>query len=201
MRHFLLVTVTCALALVASPRVHATTVSPPEFSELVNGADFVVRARVVGISHELRRNGAKTLPYTKVELEVKEVISGTPPSPLVLLILGGPVDGDELVIAGAPRFVVGDEDILFVADNGRSIYPLYGMMHGRYPILREAGTGREIIARSNHQPLGDTAEVSLPLADGATAALARRVAGGGHGLGPTEFVNRIRAARKPAAGK
>lgn len=198
MRYRQLALLLLTLAFATGVPLGGTTVSPPEFTELVNGADYVVRARVVGITHEIRTIGAKSLPYTLVALEVKEVISGTPPSPLVLTILGGPINGDELSIAGAPRFAVGDEDILFVADNGRSVFPLYGMMHGRYPILREASSGREIVARSNHQPLGDTAEVGLPLADGATGVIARRVAGAGYGLGPSEFVSRIKAARKPS---
>jgi len=189
------------LVLGGAGPVAATTVVPPEFSELVNGSDYVVRARVIAITHEVRTTGSQPTPYTKVELEVREVISGTPPSPLVLTLLGGPLNGSELVISGAPRFAVGDEDILFIAGNGRSIFPLYGLMHGRYPILKEASTGREYVARANGQPLTDPAEIALPLADGAMAAVARRVVGAQDALSPLEFATRVKSTRKPTSAK
>jgi len=102
---------------------------------------------VVGITHEVRTVGAKSTPFTRVALEVRAVISGKPPLPLVPTLLGGPIDGTELVTVSVPRFAVGDEDILFIADNGRSIFPLYGMMHGRYPVRRDASS-RNVLIRA-----------------------------------------------------
>jgi hypothetical protein len=189
------------VSLFSARNLSATTVAPPEFTELVNGADYVVRARVIGISHEVRTIGAKSTPFTLVELEVREIISGKPPSPLVLTILGGPIDGTELVISGAPRFALGDEDILFVADNGRSIFPLYGLMHGRYPIQRDAATGREYVTRVNGEPLDDTSRVSLPLIDDALMGALPTAARGNQGMSPSDFASRIQASRKPTSSK
>ena len=189
------------VALLPGGYLFGTTVVPPEFTELVNGADYVVRARVVGITHEVRTVGAKSMPFTQVALEVRAVISGEPPLPLVLTLLGGPIDGTELVISGAPRFAVGDEDILFIADNGRSIFPLYGMMHGRYPIRRDASSGREYVTRVNGEPLDDTSRVSLPLIDDALLATVRRTARDDQGMSPSDFASRIQASRKATSSK
>jgi hypothetical protein len=189
------------LALLTAGLATATTVVPPEFPELVNGADYVVRARVAAITHEVRTIGGKSTPFTLVELEVREVISGKPPSPLVLSLLGGPIDGSELVIAGAPRFAVGDEDILFIADNGRSIFPLYGLMYGRYPILKEVSSGREYVTRANGEPLDDTSRVGLPLADGALVSAVSGALRNVQGMTPSDFASRIQASRKPTSAK
>ena len=63
--------------------VQATTVVAPDFNTLVRDSDYVVRAVVKSITYtEKAKPGKRTLPYSLVELEVKEVIVGTPPSPL-----------------------------------------------------------------------------------------------------------------------
>jgi len=178
----------------------ATTVVPPEFGELVNGSDYIVRARVTAVSYEARVRGEREIPYTRVELEVLEVIAGAPPKPLVLVMLGGRIGERTLVVEGAPQFAVGDEDILFVSGNGRTIYPLYGLMHGRYPVLREAQSGRAYVARSNGLPLRDPAEVSLPVPTGPAAEIARRLASSADALTPETFAAQIKAAlTRPSA--
>ena len=174
----------------------ATTVIAPSFTQLVRQADYIVRATVKAVTSEMRTDGAHQHIVTKVELEVHEVISGTPPQPLVLLMLGGKVGAEEMVVDGAPRFKLGDEDILFVRGNGRQISPLVGMMHGRYPITREAGTGREFMTRSNGTPLTSEEDVARPMAGSiSTAATPGAPAGPTHpALSPAEFITRIKAA-------
>jgi hypothetical protein len=177
----------------------ATTVIPPEFPELVNQADYVVRAVVKSVTSEWRETGGQRSIFTLVELDVKEVIAGSPPQPLVLQLLGGRVGEEELRIAGAPKFKIGDEDILFVQGNGRNAFPLVAIMHGRYPVLKETGTGRQYVARSNHTPLQDTAEVALPIVEGQAAPVQQRRSSPASALTPAEFVQRIKAAVDPSS--
>ena len=182
------------LAAVAAP---ATTVRPPEFDNLVGQADYVVRAVVKSVTAELRTSGPHRHIITKVELDVREVICGTPPQPLVLEMLGGRVGAEEMVVDGAPKFKVGDEDILFVHGYGRLFTPLVALMHGRYPIKREAATGREYIARSDGTPLTSEQNVSQPMAETAAVqttpgeSVAPTTA---PALTPADFVSRITAA-------
>ncbi len=179
------------LALTA-PTSNATTVIPPEFAQLVNGSDCIVRAVVKKVSSLKKTRGHGVKIFTEVELEVVEVIAGSPPAKLTLEMLGGRVGQEELTVQGAPKFQVGDEDILFVNGNGRNVSPLYGMMHGRYPILKEAATGRTYVARSNKVPLHDPAEVSLPMTEGATAELQRRALITTGALTPEDFIRQIK---------
>jgi len=99
-----------------------------------------------------------------------------------------------------PEFRVGDEDILFVAGNGRDFYPLYAVMYGRYPVKRDKRTGREYVTRSNGVPLGDVAEVALPMGEGPAATLQRRLRPAGDGMLPAEFAARIRQDRDMVQG-
>jgi hypothetical protein len=180
--------------LVGLSSLQATTVTPPEFSQLVNEADYVVRAVVKGVTVVEKANpGKRTLPYSMVELEVKQVIVGTPPSPVILEVLGGKIDGREMYIEGAPRFTVGEEAIFFVQGNRTQIFPLVRMMHGLYPIKKSTDTGREYVTRSDGEPMKSTVEVQRALhredTNGndplATEALA---------LSPESFVTQIRSA-------
>lgn len=167
------------LALLALPALgvwlHATTLIAPDFDKLVNSADYVVRATVKSVTSEWRQNPDNPgKPYigTSVELEVLEVISGTPPSPLVLSLVGGRIGDRELTVDGAPKFTVGQESILFIRGNGRQIVPLVGMQYGHYPVRRDARTGEAQVMRSGGKLLYSEQEVALPEA-AASAAPAR----------------------------
>lgn len=152
----------CASLLLVSDTLQGTTVVAPEFAELVNDSDFVVRSKVRKVNSSWETHNGQRHIFTTVELDVVETLGGTPPKPLVLLFLGGRVGNEELVIEGVPSFVVGQEDILFVRGNGRQFCPLTAVSHGRYPLTRgQDGVVR--VNRSNHSPLHKVNEVVLPL--------------------------------------
>lgn len=189
--------IAAALLVGLVPAARATTVVPPEFTALVNTSDYIVRAVVKSVTAEERAapSGTKMI-YSKVELEVKQVIAGQPPSPLVLDVLGGRLGGRELAIGGAPKFNVGDEAIYFVQGNGRQIYPLTTMMHGLYPIRKEVGSGREYITRSNGVPMRDVREVSRSMDADAGVSAPQKEQLAATALSPANFVLSIRATAK-----
>ena len=187
-----------ASGVVLADRIEATTVIPPDFDQLVNESDYVIRSVVKSVTTEYRPSASGRKIVTKVELEVHEVVAGTPPAQVVLELLGGRVGDEEMVVEGSPRFQVGDEDILFVSGNGRTVCPLFAMMHGRYPIMKEAATGREYMARSNRVPLMSTSDVALPMGQGATGTLQLRLASPAQALPPGEFVQQVKAAINPS---
>jgi hypothetical protein len=176
-----------ALALLlTAPLARATTVLQPTFEELVGSAESIVRVQVLSVDSAWRDNPAKPGERyigTKVTLNVREVIKGKPPQTLVLDLVGGRVGADELVVDGAPKFEAGDECILFVRGNGRSFFPVVGLMHGYFPVYRDAVTGRAQVLRFNGVPLHDEQE----LAPGAPTLSASRAPG----LTPESFRDRI----------
>lgn len=164
---FLLAGLALGLAGVTS-RVAATTVEPPSVDRLVGQSDYVVRAVVKTATAEWKEKDGKPYISTRLEMEVREVIKGTPPSPLVLDMLGGKIGDVEFEVSGMPVFHVGDENILFVRGNQRTVFPLVAMMHGVYPILKDARTGQDYVLRCNGTPLYATADVSLPMSRAST---------------------------------
>ena len=187
------------LALGGIAPVRATTVVPPEFQTLVNDSDYIVHAVTKSVSAEKRTSPGGVTIVTHVELELIEVVAGTPPAKIVLELLGGRVGDETLSVEGMPRFHVGDEDILFVSGNGRTICPLYGMMHGRYSVQKDPATARRYVARSDGEPLRTTAQIASPIAEKGTAEPTRRAAAVAAALEPAEFIRQIRAAVRPDA--
>jgi hypothetical protein len=73
-------------------------------------------------------------------------------------MLGGTIDGETAEVADAPKFKIGDRDILFVEHNGSQFIPLVGIMHGRFHVQRGAG-GRDIVAKDSGAPLANVARL------------------------------------------
>lgn len=185
------------LTFAAGVRVTATTVIPPDFDQLVNESDYIIRAVVKSVTSEYRTNTSGRKIFTKVALDVQEVIAGTPPAEVVLDILGGKVGDEQMVLEGAPRFKVGDEDILFVRGNGNTIVPLVAMMHGRYPIMRDSATGRKYMARENKIPLSDTAEIAQPIVKENATVVQEPAKAASQAMTPEQFIQRIKGAVNP----
>jgi hypothetical protein len=183
----------CVCLILAAAPARATTVVPPQFEELVTKADYIVRAVVRSVNAQMRTDGPQRHIVTKVELDVREVISGTPPQPLVLEMLGGKVGTEEMTVDGTPKFQVGDEDILFVHGNGMQFCPLVALMHGRYPIRSEAGTGRQFVTRGDGTPLTNEQEIARPLALAERSSATPVVSPATSALTPADFVSRIKA--------
>lgn len=184
-----------ALSLALFNAAFATTVVPPSFDEMAAESDYIVRARVTEVSSFEEDQPGRALIRTRVTLELIETIAGEPPSPLVLTLLGGRVGDRELRVAGVPVFIVGQEEIFFVKDNGTAFYPTYAVMHGRYPIKRDKATGREYLTRTNGVPLTDLAEIATPLSQGPAAALQLRTRSASEALSPAVFAERVRVSR------
>jgi hypothetical protein len=173
----------------------ATTVIPPEFDQLVNRSDYVVRAKVINSEPELRISGERRRIFTKVEIEVLEVIAGAPPQNIVLEFLGGRIGDEELKVGGMPRLQVGTESILFIKDNGRVLCPIYAMNHGHYPIEKEPETKRRYISRSDKVPLESVAEVAQELTKGDEMDAPQLRQKRSRAFTPDEFSREIRAIR------
>src|SRR5204862_5167829 len=69
-------------------------------------------------------------------------------------MLGGTVEGETIEVSDAPRFKIGDRDILFVEHNGQQFIPLVGIMHGRFHLQTDSG-GRETVTKDNGAALAN----------------------------------------------
>lgn len=189
-RPFLILLVAIGLSGIA----RGTTVAPPDFAELVKESDYVVRAVVKSVTpvEKAAAPGRRPMIFSEIELDVKQVITGRPPDHVVLEVLGGKLGNKEMYISGAPRFEVGQESIFFVQGNGAQIFPLVRMMHGLYPVMKDIGTGKEYVARSNGKPMENVAEVQQAM-HAANLSPAERSQLAASALTPESFATQIRA--------
>ncbi|HSI60087.1 MAG TPA: hypothetical protein VLA16_21195 [Ideonella sp.] len=117
-------------------------------------AKFVVHSRVSKVEYRLSQAGPKgqaAVPYTLVTYDVVRPVRGSAGSAsFTLRFIGGPDGrGRFLRASTVPVFQMGDEDILFVRDNGSNGCPLVSCGEGRFRVLRGAmyeGSGTPVQA-------------------------------------------------------
>jgi hypothetical protein len=137
---------------------------PLDFERLVDLAERVVRGTVVATRCEWRTHEDGRFIVTIVTVHVEDTIVGAAEPVLELQFLGGKLDGQSMEISGQPHLQVGDEDILFVTGNGRSVCPLVGMTYGRVLVITNPD-GRTTVARNNGAPIKALAELRTPLSE------------------------------------
>jgi hypothetical protein len=134
------------------PAARATTVIPPTFDELVAQAEIIFQGDVTDVKSEWVGEGAQRHIMSYVTFRVEESLKGSPGQSYTIRMLGGTVDGETMGVSDAPKFKVGDKDILFVQNNGSQFIPLVGIMHGRFHVRTNAG-GQQIVTDNQDEPV------------------------------------------------
>ena len=145
-----------SLALVGA---RATTVIPPTFDELVTKADAIFEGTVTGLRSEWTGEGSNRHIVTYVTFKIEDPIKGATNADFTIRMFGGTVDGHTIEVADAPRFKVGDRDILFVEHNGSQFIPLVGIMHGRFHVQADEAGANENITKDNGATVADVAKL------------------------------------------
>ena len=148
-----------SLALIALPAARATTVIPPTFDELVTKAETIFEGTVTGLKSEWTGDGSNRHIVTYVTFKIEDTIKGTTGFDYTIRMFGGTVDGHTMEVSDAPRFKVGDRDILFVEHNGTQFIPLVGIMHGRFHVQPDETGTNEKIAKDNGAPVTNVARL------------------------------------------
>jgi hypothetical protein len=138
--------------------IHATTVIPPSFDELVSRAQVIFEGEVTGLQSQWIGEGAEHRIVTFVNFKVVEALKGSPGANYSIRMLGGTVDGRTMEVTDAPKFKVGDHDVLFVENNGRQFIPLVGIQHGRFRVQKDQ-LGRDTLQTGEGQPLADIGQL------------------------------------------
>jgi hypothetical protein len=70
-------------------------------------------------------------------------------------------------VSDAPKFKVGDKEIIFVENNGSQVIPLVGMMHGRFHVRRDH-SGQEVVTTNEGEPVKNVARLGREAANSST---------------------------------
>ncbi len=176
--------------LLAACTALATTVIPPSFDELVSRAEMIFQGSVTDVRSEWTGEGAQRHIMSYVTLKVEDAIKGNPGSTVTLRMLGGTVGGETMEVTDAPKFKVGDRDILFVENNGTQFVPLVGIMHGRFRVKKDAA-GQDAVFTNEGSPLTDVTQLGKNEA----------AASAGRALSKQEFRQAIQAKGREQAGQ
>ena len=184
--------ITAICALFVFQHAQATTVIAPSFDDLVDQAQLIFQGTVTETQSQWAGEGGNRRIVTYVTFKVDEAIKGEPGATYTLRMLGGTVDGQTMEVTDAPKFKVGDRDIVFVENNGSQFIPLVGIMHGRFKVEKDKVTGRETVLSNAGRPVKDVADLGKDdehgHSHGKSAAAASAPA-----LGTTDFKSAIRA--------
>jgi hypothetical protein len=149
---------TSTACLIIAGAALATTVIPPSFDELVSRAEMIFQGSVTDVRSEWTGEGAQRHIMSYVTLKVEDSFKGNPGSTVTLRMLGGTVGDETMEVTDAPKFKVGDRDILFVENNGTQFVPLVGIMHGRFRVKKDAA-GQDAVFTNEGSPLSDVTQL------------------------------------------
>jgi hypothetical protein len=142
----------CAGTLTA----RATTVDAPTLRQMVGRADRIFVGEVI----DVRSYRTGTSIHTDVTFRTSEVIKGRASAIVLLTFLGGTVGDDTLEVTGMPRFLAGEEQVVFSLDGERHMSPIVGVWHGRVRVARDPVTRTARVLRNDGTPFERAAAVS-----------------------------------------
>jgi hypothetical protein len=153
-----------ALVAVAAGAIHATTVVPPTFDDMVARSQTVFVGQTLDVRSQWVSTSSGPAIVTRVTFKVLRTLKGELGGQTVLEFLGGTVGEYRMEVVGMPRFRAGDEDVLFVDERGQPASPIVGFMHGRFRILEDPASGSRSVARYNFQPFSSVSDIGAPTA-------------------------------------
>ena len=133
---------------------YATTVIPPSFDQLMARAQVIFEGEVTGLRSQWIGEGSQHRIVTYVTFKVDDALKGDPGTTYSMRMLGGTVDDRTMEVSDAPKFKVGDHDVLFIENNGSQFIPLVGLQHGRFRVEKDA-SGRQTLLTGDGLPLAD----------------------------------------------
>jgi hypothetical protein len=148
-----------AFAAFSLSAAHATTVIAPSFDELVGNAEAIFQGTVTDVQSQWVGEGGQRHIVSYVTFEVEESLKGTPGARYTMRMLGGTVGDETMEISDAPKFKVGDRDILFVENNGTQFIPLVGIMYGRFQVQRTQES--DAVLTNEGEAVADVARLGL----------------------------------------
>jgi hypothetical protein len=141
------------------PAARATTVIPPTFDELVTQAEAIFEGTVTGTRSEWTGEGANRHIVTYVTFKIEDAIKGAVGAEYSIRMFGGTVGDQTIEVTDAPKFKMGDRDILFVEHNGSQFIPLVGIMHGRFHVQTDATGANEKITKDSGAAMANVAKL------------------------------------------
>lgn len=131
----------------------ATTVMKLDLPQLVQESDTIVQGRVDQIYSQW--DADKKVIFTYVSINVEDPVKGEQRSVVTIKQLGGAIGAMNMSIVGMPRFVRGDDLLLFLKSNGDGTHHVVGLGQGKYTVANDVAvsnlSGVDLVDRNMHE--------------------------------------------------
>lgn len=172
------------LAIPGAVMLRSTTLARMDVEELTKTATLVARARCLSIASRWEDG----LLWTFTTFVVTETWKGPAPQTLTVRLVGGRVGERRVIVEGVPRFVPGEEVVLFLEPGGKGDWTVTSWAQGTFRVRPATAGETQVLTQ-------DTG--GMALFDAAT----RRFRAGGVRNMPVEELRRRVLAASRARGR
>lgn len=134
--------------------VQASSIPVADDEQLISGAHSVCIGTVQALNPVWVEDQAGRHIVTEVALQVEESLKGSLPSVINAAYLGGFIDGVGEVAGHAASFKPGERVLVFLnAPNAKGRRHVLEMVQGKFSIISDTATGREVVIRGDGESL------------------------------------------------
>jgi hypothetical protein len=124
-----------ACMMLAGVSAFATTIRKMELPELVKTSEAIVQGRIEQVY--VRWDAQRKMAFTYVSITVDDPLKGERRRSVLIRQLGGRIGALNQIVAGAPRFNVGDQVIVFLKAGNDGTFQVVGLNQGKYEIVED----------------------------------------------------------------
>jgi hypothetical protein len=145
MRKRLQILIPIFFVLIFLPAIRAATLARLSLAQLAAGSDAVARVRFLR-AESLWENGSI---WTVTTFEVVETLKGQLPGQIDVRLPGGRVGHLMSTVDGTPKFMPGNEAIVFLQRSSAGGFTVAGWVQGSFRISRDPRTGAETVTQDS----------------------------------------------------
>ena len=138
-------TLIALVALCAVPAANSTTIVRMSVAQMTQAAHLIVRARCLSNSTSWDAGEIWTFTSFAVEETWKGARSANADPYFSVRLLGGTAGNLTSNVSGIPRFVPGEEVVLFLEPTSRGDFSIVSWVQGTFRVRRDIRTSQEIV--------------------------------------------------------
>ena len=127
------------------PQAHATSMVELSVDQLIDASEEIVKGTIVATWTE--RDPKTQMLWTHAQIEIEESFRGDAKEVLIIEQPGGHWGSTDLVVEGVARFSEGETGYFFVEYLASDRYVPIGMFQGKFNVLMDPYTQKEIVHR------------------------------------------------------
>lgn len=129
------------------PSANATSVAPLSFEQMVDASDLIARGTVADVWATVGDHGINTRVLVSVERTLKGTPNVNSAGQVEVLVPGGELDGNYSLVAGAPRYGVGESVVLLLEARRDGSYLNVALGGGKYTVKQNPADGTDMVVQ------------------------------------------------------